>query len=276
MHVHDNIMWLTCSLLLHSFPEKERAGQADNQRTVCVYSSKTKKEPKSWNAVRYLRYYYRDWKQNIYNLDFISWKGVGISFTFLNKEELREISKPNCFEKNCFKNLRAIIDCTEFYVEKPGKPSSQRSTYSQYKSSNTFKLLISMSPILHFNFVSKLYSGSISDKEIVNVSGFLEKMNPGDAVMADKGFNIQDLLALHDTVLIAPPMMRKSNVSARASTATRRVATSRVHIERMIRRLKLFNFLRGVIPLTCKPYVSSAVTVCAILVNLQPSIIKEK
>ena len=107
-------------------------------------------------------------------------------------------------------------------------------------------------------------------------SGFLDKLNPGDAVMADKGFNIQDLLALHDTVLIAPPMMRKTNVSARASTATRRVATSRVHIERMIRRLKLFNFLRGVIPLTCKPYVSSAVTVCAILVNLQPSIIKEK
>ena len=212
---------------------------------------------------------------------FITWilfleKELGFLLPFSTKEELREISKPNCLKKNCFKNLRAIIDCTEFYVEKPGKPSSQRSTYSQYKSSNTFKLLISMSPILHFNFVSKLYSGSISDKEIVNVSGFLDKLNPGDAVMADKGFNIQDLLALHDTVLIAPPMMRKSNVSARASTATRRVATSRVHIERMIRRLKLFNFLRGVIPLTCKPYVSSAVTVCAILVNLQPSIIKEK
>ena len=56
--------------------------------------------------------------------------------------------------------------------------------------------------------------------------------------MADKGFNIQDLLALHDTVLTAPPMMRKNNVSARASTATRQVATSRVHIERIIRRLK--------------------------------------
>ena len=94
--------------------------------------------------------------------------------------------------------------------------------------------------------------------------------------MADKGFNIQDLLALHDTVLIAPPMMPKNNVSARASTATRRVATSKVHIERMIRRLKSFNFHTGVIPLTCKPYVSFAITVCAILVNLQPSIIKEK
>ena len=39
--------------------------------------------------------------------------------------------------------------------------------------------------------------------------------------MADKGFNIQDLLAIYDTVLIAPPMMRKNNVSAGASTATR-------------------------------------------------------
>ena len=44
-----------------------------------------------------------------------------------------------------------------------------------------------MSPILHFNFVSELCSGSISDKEIVNVSGFLEKLELGDAVMADKG-----------------------------------------------------------------------------------------
>ena len=43
--------------------------------------------------------------------------------------------------------------------------------------------------------MSKLYSRSISDKEIVNVSGFLEKLQPGDAVMADKGFNIQDYLA---------------------------------------------------------------------------------
>ena len=145
---------------------------------------------------------------------------------------------------------------------------------------------VNTSPQIHLSYLfrclqyciltlcQKLYSGSISDKEIVNVSSFLAKLQPGDAVMADKGFNIQDYLALHESVLIAPPIMRKNNVSARASTATRRVASARVHIERMIRRLKLFNFLRGVIPLTCKPYLSAVVTVCAILVNLQPSIIK--
>ena len=210
---------------------------------------------------------------------FITWilfleKESSFLLPFSTREELLGIPRPHCFKRKSFNNLRAIIDCTELYVEKPCKPSSQRSTYSQYKSSNTFKLLISMSPVLHFNFVSKLYSGSIRDKEIVNVSDFLDKLQAGDAVMADKGFNIQDYLALHETVLIAPPIMRKNNVSAGASTATRRVATARVHIERMIRRLKLFNFLRGVIPLTCKPYLSSAVTVCAILVNLQAAIIK--
>lgn len=210
---------------------------------------------------------------------FITWilfleKELSFLLPFSTNDEMLGVPKPNCFKKSSLNNLRAIIDCTEFYVEKPCKPSSQRATYSQYKSSNTFKLLISMSPILHFNFVSKLYSGRISDKEVVNASGFLEKLQPGDAVMADKGFNIQDLLALHQTLLIAPPMMRKNNVSARASTATRRVATARVHIERIIKRLKAFNFLTGVIPLTCKPYISSAVTVCAALVNLQPGIIQ--
>ena len=37
--------------------------------------------------------------------------------------------------------------------------------------------------------MSKLYSGSISDKEIVDVNRFLGNLQPGDAVMADKGLS---------------------------------------------------------------------------------------
>ena len=37
--------------------------------------------------------------------------------------------------------------------------------------------------------------------------------------------------------------MMKNNVSALASIATRHVATARVHIERIIKRVKSFNFL---------------------------------
>lgn len=209
---------------------------------------------------------------------FISWilflsQELTFLLPFSTTSDLDGIKKPK--ELRDIVNLRAIIDCTEFYIQKPSKLSSQRATHSHYKSSNTFKLLVSISPIAHFNFVSRLFTGSISDKEIVKDSGFLEQLEAGDVVMADKGFNIQDLLALHETRLLAPPMMRKGSVSAVTSTSTRRIAKVRVHVERMIRKLKCFTILKGVLPLTMKPYVDSVVSVCAALVNLQPSVIQD-
>ena len=123
--------------------------------------------------------------------------------------------------------------------------------------------------MLHINFISRLYSGCISDKEITRKCGFIEALDPGDLVMADKGFNIQDLLVLQHVRLIAPPIMHKGNVSADATTKTRRVARKRIHVERIIRSLKSL----GGIPLTMKTYIDSVITQCAPLVNLQPKII---
>lgn len=210
---------------------------------------------------------------------FITWvmflsKELKVFLPFSTIKEMEGIRRPETYSSDpC---LRAIIDCTEFYIQKPSLPSSQRRTHSNYKARNTFKLFISISPVLHINFVSKLYSGCISDKEITKKCGFLEALNPGDHVMADKGFNIQDLLAQHHVRLIAPPIMYKSNVSAQSATETRRVAKKRVHVERIIRRLKAFGILRMVIPLAMKSYIDAVVTVCAALVNLQPKIIAEK
>lgn len=182
------------------------------------------------------------------------------------------ISPPECYAG--LKNLSAIIHCTEFCIETPSRPSSQRNTYSQYKSRNTFKSLVSQSPICHINFVSNVFAGSISDKDFVQKSGFLNLLEEGDEVMADKGFNIQDILALHGVRLIAPPIMRKNNKSAFASTVTRRIANKRVHIERTVRKLKVFKILSKCISLTLKGYIGSIIKVIASLVNLQPCIIK--
>ena len=212
---------------------------------------------------------------------FVTWvlfleREMGFLLNFSTHSDMEGMDgcRPKVFKYVKYYRLRGIIDCTEFYLEKPSLPSSQRHTYSQYKSYNTLKLLVSLSPICHFNFVSKLFSGSISDKDIVQKSGFLDHIEQDDRIMADKGFNIQDLLALHGAYLIAPPIMMKNTVSSRASTATRRVAAKRVHVERMIRKLKCFSILRGVIPLTFKAYITSIIKVCAAIVNLQPSLIR--
>ncbi len=201
---------------------------------------------------------------------FISWvlflsKELKFLLPFSTLNDLKGIKRPQALMN--IANLRAIIDCTEFYIQQPSRPSSQRFTY---------KLLVSISPIMHFNFVSALYTGSISDKEIVRASGFLDRLEADDVVMADKGFNIQDLLALHEVRLLAPPLLRKNNVCVTTSTATRRVAAVRVHVERMIRKLKGFTILKGHLPLTMKPYISCLVTVCAALVKLQPNAIQNK
>ena len=207
---------------------------------------------------------------------FISWilflkSELTFLLPFSTLDEMQGIKLPKAFRN--FPNVRCIIDCTEIYIEKPFKIAAQRSTYSSYKSRNTFKVLVGISPIPHFNFVSNMFTGSISDKEIVRKSGFLEHLHPGDVVMADKGFNIQDLLALHETKLIAPPLMKKGNISSKSSTATKRIAKPRVHVERLIRKLKCFCILRGVLTLTLKPYINSILKVCTALVNLQPSAI---
>ena len=98
----------------------------------------------------------------------------------------------------------------------------------------------------------------------------MAELQPDDVVMSDKGFNIHDLLALR-AAKIACSTMKKGAVS----TVTRRIARIRIHVERIIGKLKCFSILRGVIPLTLKPYVTFIVTVCATLVNLQPRIIED-
>lgn len=53
-------------------------------------------------------------------------------------------------------------------------------------------------------FFSKLYTGNVSDKEITKLSGILPMLEPGDEVMADKGFLIDDLLSGVGAKLIIP------------------------------------------------------------------------
>ena len=65
---------------------------------------------------------------------------------------------------------------------------SQSSTFSTYKNKNTVKVLIGIMPSGPVIFISDCYEGLVSDKKLVQISGLLEKLEPGDEIMADKGF----------------------------------------------------------------------------------------
>jgi hypothetical protein len=79
-------------------------------------------------------------------------------------------------------------------TEKPSSLTAQWLTWSEYKHSNTFKLLIGVAPNGLANLFSRLWCGNASDRYIFEKDDPLPKLSPGDMVMVDKGFTVEDLL----------------------------------------------------------------------------------
>ena len=173
-----------------------------------------------------------------------------------------------------FTKTTCIIDGTEFFIEKPQSPTALSQTDSNYKHANTYTALVSTTPSGAFNFISELWGGSTSDKYITNESGFQDKIKPGDEVMTDRGFVIRDLSLTRKATLIIPPFTPKckwgkgKRLNEEEVKKTKSIAKHRIHVERVIERLKNFRILSGTIPLKIKSCVNQIVKVCAFFCNL--------
>lgn len=100
---------------------------------------------------------------------------------------------PDCFKK-AYPSCRGIFDASEIRVQAPSSMILNSEMYSSYKSDTTYKGNVVISPSGEIIHISSPFEGSISDKELVRQSGLLPLLQPGDQLMADKGFVIQDLL----------------------------------------------------------------------------------
>ena len=63
--------------------------------------------------------------------------------------------------------------------------------FSSFKNHNTAKGLIGISRNGYPSFVSRLYAGRTNDKKITQDWGILDLLEPGDEVMANRGFDIE-------------------------------------------------------------------------------------
>ena len=108
------------------------------------------------------------------------------------KEEINRTMPETMRQK--FATLEWIIDAFEIQIQRPSSLMLQSQSYSSYKSRNTVKGLVACTPSGQIGFVSQLYTGNISDRELVIRSGFLDMPHRKGAVwLVDKGFQIQDL-----------------------------------------------------------------------------------
>ena len=214
----------------------------------------------------------------------ILYKALNFLICWPDRDELRK-TIPECF-RGQFDKVVVIIDCTEVYIERATNVLARSQTWSNYKSHNTVKYLIGITPQGTVSFVSEGWGGRVSDKAITKESGILNKLLPGDMVMADRGFNIADLVAEYRAEAVLPAFTRgKTQLSAKEVLQSRAVARVRIHVERLIGMVKQkYTILDGLLPISfikndqdsmnCdKTTVDKLIVICCALVNLCESIV---
>uniref|UniRef100_A0A3B3RDS7 Si:dkey-60a16.1 n=1 Tax=Paramormyrops kingsleyae TaxID=1676925 RepID=A0A3B3RDS7_9TELE len=166
-----------------------------------------------------------------------------------------------------YADTQVIVDCTELWCQTPSSLVLQSEVYSHYKSHCTFKAMIGMAPHGPLTFVSALYAGSISDRELFKLSGIIPLLSPNMAVMVDKGFRVDNLVPgkLHRPAF----RFNKEQMAAHDVLETQSIVRLRVHIERLIRRVKENKLFDTVIPLSISGSINQLFTVACILSNYQ-------
>ena len=101
----------------------------------------------------------------------------------------------------------------------------------------------------------------------------------GDLVLADRGFDIADDLAMVGALLAIPPFTKgKPQLSQREVEFSRELSNIRIHVERAIGRMKYYKILQSTLPIslikrerdTEFATTDKIVFTCAALCNLHP------
>ena len=208
---------------------------------------------------------------------FVTW----VNFMYLQWSEINlwpekslvSLNMPSDFKRK-FPRTRVIVDGTEFPIQKPSAPLAQQATFSTYKNRNTAKVLVGVTPGGMVSYVSDAYGGSTSDRQIVERSNLPRMCDPGDIVLADKGFNVQDLFAPYDVTINHPTFFNKKNrLTGELVMKDRKIASKRVHVERVIGQAKTHLILKKPLNATETKLATRISTICFILTNFKTCIV---
>lgn len=92
--------------------------------------------------------------------------------------------------------------------------------------------------------------------------------------MVDKGLNVQDIFISHGVKVNMPAFFKKGNqIGPDTLRETRKIASKRVHVERVIGQLKTYKILTQPMNRTETLLSSDVMFICAMLVNFRSNII---
>lgn len=203
---------------------------------------------------------------------------ITTNLVFWPTKQVVQSTMPKCFYPD-YVNTRVIIDCTEFKIDVPASVDNRVFCYSDYKKSFTSKLLLGITPSGFISFKSKVAGGRKSDSQLTIESGLIDLLEDGDTVHADKGFPEIKKIIDNDgkkCLIVMPPFLEKKKEFSEAETkSTYNIARVRIHVERIIQRLRTYHILNKITEnlFNC---LDDIIHVCCVLVNLQQPIIAEE
>ena len=154
-----------------------------------------------------------------------------------NREVVHQ-NMPRLF-KELYPNCVVIIDCSEVFIETPSKFEARSKTYSNYKKHNIIKFLIGITPCGSISFLSQCWGGRVSDKNLTQECGFFNMLQQGDVVLADRGFTIEEDVALCGAKLEIPAFTRGEKYLSQYNVEkSKQLSAVHIHVERIIGTLK--------------------------------------
>ena len=93
--------------------------------------------------------------------------------------------------------------------------------------------------------------------------------------MVDRGFQVRDLLLEKGADIVIPSSLAgRDHLTPQEEALTRNIAKKRIHVERVIERMKKLKILKKTVQLNILPTFSQMVFIVACLVNFQKPIVK--
>ena len=190
---------------------------------------------------------------------------------------------PTCFKQAFGNKVVVIIDCFEIFIDRPSNVLARAETWSQYKHHNTVKFLIGIAPQGVVSFLSSGWGGRVSDKYLTEHCRLLDKLLPGDVVLADRGFTVGESVSLTGATLAMPAFTKgRDQLTALEVEQSRAISNVRIHVERVIGTVRQkYTILGGPLPVDFLirrssddvPLIDRLVRVCCCLTNLCTSVV---
>lgn len=204
-------------------------------------------------------------------------------FVMVPEREVLQKTMPIQFHKQFGRKCAYIIDLLEILIERPSNLKARSDAWSSDKHHNTVKFLLGITPQGGVSFVSHSWGGQTSDKHITEHCGFLNRILPGDLILADTGFDIQDGIGgISAQVKIPACTKGKSQLSSLDVESKRCLANVRIPVERVFGLVRQnYRILGGTFPINMVltktkdniPIIDKIVYVCCSLINLCDSVV---